>query len=342
MSETALDATPAWLRSLLGIGDAAEGDTVSLAGRDFVVRDGILRDQRLLSDTQAQTGNVFGYKWNQRDSFGSPASRVQTRGWLDERYGDIEHAPWWSDYGERPVVVDAGCGAALSAVELFRSRFEKINYLGVDVSNAIDVALERLHAAGVQPGLLQADITVVPIPAGSVDVIISEGVLHHTDSTEDALRSLVALLGDGGRIMFYVYRLKGPVREFTDDYLRERLQAMTPDEAWSALMPLTKLGQALGDLGVEVEVPESIDLLDIPAGPIDVQRLFYWHVCKMFHHPELSIDELNHINFDWFAPRNAHRQTEEQVRRWCEDLDLVIEREVIENAGITVIARRSG
>ncbi len=34
-----------------------------------------------------------------------------------------------------------------------------------------------------------------------------------------------------------------------------------------------------------VNVPERIDLLDIPAGPIDVQRLFYRHVFKAFHRP---------------------------------------------------------
>ena len=51
--------------------------------------------------------------------------------------------------------------------------------------------------------------------------------------------------------MFYVYRRKGPIREFTDDYkFWDRLRDMEPAAAWSAIMPLTRLGQALGDLGV--------------------------------------------------------------------------------------------
>ena len=61
---------------------------------------------------------------------------------------------------------------------------------------------------------------------------------------------------------------------------------------------------------------------------------------KAFYAEKLSFDEMNHINFDWFAPRNAHRQTPEQVRAWCADSSLVIEREVIQEAGITIIARR--
>ena len=64
-------------------------------------------------------------------------------------------------------------------------------------------------------------------------------------------------------------------------------------------------------------MPENVDLLSIPAGPIDVQRLFYWHVAKAYYDPDLTLDELAHINFDWFAPRNAHRQSPEEVREWC-------------------------
>jgi arsenite methyltransferase len=63
-------------------------------------------------------------------------------------------------------------------------------------------------------------------------------------------------------------------------------------------------------------------------------------VAKAFHHPDLSFDELNHINYDWYAPANAHRQTPDEVREWCSEAGLEIERERIEEAGITVIARR--
>jgi hypothetical protein len=87
-------------------------------------------------------------------------------------------------------------------------------------------------------------------------------------------------------------------------------------------------------------VPEAVDLLDIPAGPVDVQRLFYWHVIKAYHRPDLTFDEMHHINYDWFAPRNAHRQSPDEVRRWCEEAGLVIEREDLQEAGITVVARR--
>jgi hypothetical protein len=141
-------------------------------------------------------------------------------------------------------------------------------------------------------------------------------------------------------MMFYVYRRKGPVREFTDDLIRERLAAMTPDEAWTAILPLTRLGRALGELETVVDVPEDVDLLGIPAGQIDIQRLFYWHVAKAYYVKGLDLEELAHINFDWFAPRNAHRQSPGEVRAWCAEAGLEIERENVQEAGITIIARK--
>ena len=226
----------------------------------------------------------------------------------------------------------------MSAIELFGDLLQRVRYLGVDISGAVDVARTRVGERVNDAAFMQADIANLPLPEQSVDVIFSEGVLHHADSPADAFAALARLLKPGGRFMLYVYRRKGPIREFSDDYVRERLQGMTPEEAWQALMPLSRLGQALGDLDVDVVVPEAIDLLGIPAGRTSVQRLFYWHVFKAFHDPALTLDELNHINYDWYAPKNAHRQTPEQVRAWCAGSNLEVEREVVESAGITIIA----
>lgn len=334
--------TPDWLLELLGTAPQPEGARFQLGHRSFMCRDGILREAQLVSASQAQTADAFGYKWRRTDTFQSQAARTMTRNWLVQRYGDIAVAPWWNDYGDRPLLLDAGCGAGRAAIELFGSRLEVVRYLGVDLSEAVDVAAASFRDSGLEGGFLQADVTALPLATGSVDVIFSEGVLHHTDSTAGTLGSLARLLKPGGRFLFYVYRKKGPVREFTDDYIREDLQDLTPEEAWNALVPLTKLGKVLGDMHVTVDVPEPVDLLGIPAGPIDLQRLVYWHVLKAFHHPDLSVDELNHVNYDWYAPRNAHRQTVEEVRAWCAEAGLSIEREQAEQAGITVVARAGG
>jgi arsenite methyltransferase len=331
---------PQWLPEILGIALPDEGGEVEIRGRDFELRDGILRARSDVSDAQAQTSDAFGFKWHQRETFESDASLARMKRWLIERYGDVSAAPWWDQYGEHPVLLDAGCGAAMSALLLFEGVLPKIHYVGADISNAVDVAAKRFADRSLDAGFLQSDLLQLPLAPESVDVIFSEGVLHHTDSTRGAIEALAPLLRPGGRFLFYVYKRKGPIREFTDDYVRAKVVDLPPEEAWKALEPLTKLGKALGELEVEVNVPEDIDLLEIPSGPIDLQRLFYWHVFKAYYDPDLDLDEMNHINYDWYAPRNAHRQSPEEVREWCEAAGLEIERERVEDAGITIGARR--
>jgi arsenite methyltransferase len=332
---------PSWLAPLLGVPELPkDGETIKIGGKRYVADGPVLRAEAIVSAQQTQTAEAFEFKWHKLGTFDGEIAVRRSRHWLIERYGDVAQAAWWSDYGQRPVFLDAGCGAALSSLALFGSRLRSVRFIGTDISRAVDVGFQRCSEQGVAGAFLQDDLTALPFAPASIDVIFSEGVLHHTDSTRDALQSLVTLLAPGGRFLFYVYRRKGPVREFTDDYIREQLQAMQPEEAWNAVEPLTRLGIALAELGVEVELPADVDLLGIPAGRYDVQRLFYWHVAKAFHHPELSFDELNHINYDWYAPANAHRQTPEEVREWCREAGLEIERERVEEAGITVIARR--
>ncbi len=338
-SDPAARSEPDWLGPLLGATLPAEGEEATVRGQRFVRRRGLLRSAALVSSTQGQTADAFGFKWKKRDTFESAESLARMRAWLLERYGNVVAEPWFDGYGPNPLVLDAGCGAAMSAVELLRPRLGSIRYLGVDVSEAVDVAAERFAENGWSAAFLQTDLMRLPLAPGSLDMIFSEGVLHHTDSTEAALKYLTTLLKPGGRFLFYVYRKKGPVREFTDDHIRAQLQGMAPQDAWRAIEPLTRLGKTLGELNIEIDIPEPIDVLEIPAGRVNLQRLFYWHVAKAFYRPDYSFDEMNHINYDWYAPVNAHRQTIEQVRRWCAEAGLIVERERCEEAGITIIAR---
>jgi arsenite methyltransferase len=332
---------PSWVADLFGVSQLDEGLVFSMGEQSFVVRDGLPRSSKLVCAAQDQTRETFGFKWKKVDTFDSPASLARMRGWLIERYGDLAAAPWLREHGEQPLLIDAGCGAGMSGLEILGPLLSRIRYLGVDVSDAVDVARERFTQRGHTCGFLQADISDLPLPSASVDLIFSEGVLHHTNSTSGALKSLARLLKSGGRFLFYVYKKKGPLREFTDDHIRETLQKMSPDEAWKAMEPLTRLGISLGELDFEVDIAQPIEVLGIPAGRINLQRLFYWHVAKVFYHPDLSFDEMNHINFDWYAPANAARQSPEEVRTWCAEAGLTVEREVVEDAGITIIARKN-
>lgn len=329
-----------WFERLIGADLPEERGIICARGRRLAMLRGVLRDSAVVDADQQQTGETFAYKWAKEDTYSSRDAEQATRSWLVERYGDLSREPAWRRFGDVPLVLDAGCGAGRTALLLIGDMLRRVRYLGVDLSEAVELAARQFARAGLPGAFLQADLTALPLPEACFDFILSEGVLHHTPSTRGALLSLAKHLKPGGAIAFYVYAKKAPVREFTDDFIRAKLCRMTPSDAWNTLIPLTKLGRALGELNVSVDVPETVDLLGIPAGRIDVQRLFYWYFCKMYHRPEFTVDEMNHVNFDWFTPTYSHRQTPEEVRAWCVEARLDVEEMKVELAGITTVAVR--
>jgi hypothetical protein len=138
-----------------------------------------------------------------------------------------------------------------------------------------------------------------------------------------------------------VYRRKSPVREFTDDYVREQLAPLTDEQAWAAMRSLTQLGQALAGLHAKITLPEGVPVLGIPPGEHDVQRLIYWHLAKLYWNDQLSFEENVHVNCDWYRPRYAHRQTAEEVRAWCREAGLEIRWFHEQESGFTVRAEKN-
>lgn len=305
---------------------------------NYVVSQGILRQKIIYSPTQNQTSDAFGFKWKKRQTYESDAVQQASRDWLLERYSLPGHDLRVLTKGR--TLLDAGCGSGYSSLLLFGNLLKECHYIGVDISSAVDTAAQRFAERGMPGEFLQASLMELPDELGHFDIIFSEGALHHTDSTERALRYLASRLKQGGLFLFYVYRKKGPIREYTDDMIRERIAHLTDAEAWRALEPLSKLGKALGDLNIELNIEEAIDVLEIPAGRINLHRLFYWHVLKAYHRPDWRLDELNHTNFDWYRPQNCHRQTPDQVRTWVENSNLHILKMDVQESGITVIAKK--
>jgi arsenite methyltransferase len=316
-----------------------DGDAlVSAAGARYAVVRGIPRLVVARDDDQAQTSESFGYKWGRRDTYESDEWREVAREWLLRRYGFGDAAEMRAALsGTR--LLDAGCGAGFSA-SLWLSEAWEGHYVGVDISSAVDVAAERLTFLP-RADFVQADVLALPFGEGAFDAAIAEGVLHHTPSTAEALRALARAVCPGGKVLFYVYRRKGPVRELADDHVRAAVSSLPPEEAWAALRPLTRLGEALSALETDVEVPEDVPLLGIPAGRYPVQRLVYWHFAKIFWNERLSLEENTHVNFDWYHPRYAHRQSEQEVRDACARASLRIEHLDAQESGFTVVAVKS-
>lgn len=310
-------------------------------GAEYPIVRGIPRFVLTRDEGQAQTSTSFAFKWRKRETYDSPAAKRSAAAWYLEKYGFASLDEWAAYFDEKESVLDVGSGSGFSSSLWLESpRWTgRAMWAGVDISEAIDVAHERLaHVANTH--FVQGDALQLPFRDGAFGAIFSEGVLHHTPSTREALLSAARVLATGGDANFYVYKKKAPVREFTDDYVREQIAALSDDEAWDAMRSLTELGRVLAETRATVELKTDVPLLGIRSGTHDVQRLIYWHFAKLFWNPELEFEENVHINFDWYRPRYAHRQTEDQVREWCEEAKLDVVRLHDSEAGYTVRAVR--
>lgn len=293
------------------------------------------------SDAQKQTSESFGFQWHKKSIFEKEETSLQVRSWLNERFGAAESHI--ADLGDDVVFLDAGCGASMSAMAYYGpENLSKVKYIGIDVSNAVDVAQQRFQEAGLQNFMfVQSDLNSAVLRPETVDIIFSEGVLHHTDDAGKSFSTLCHLLKPNGKFVFYIYKKKAPIREFTDDYIRDALMNLPPEEKYNKLFALSKLGKNLGDLNAEVMIEEPIDFLGIPAGKINVQRLFFYYIFKCFYRPDWTIDQMNLTNFDWYSPQNCSRHTKEEVREWVKDVgSLSIENEYEDDSGLSYIIRK--
>jgi arsenite methyltransferase len=334
--------SPLCLEQASMVGDETESGTLrSTDGCAYEVRGAIPRFTQLADAGQTQTRDTFAFKWGNRDTYDSPASRQRVAAWCLERYGFPSLEAWASYFVDFGRVLDVGCGSGLSSgVWLSSSGWSGGGmWVGLDVSTAVDVARARLMSIA-NTHFVQADALSLPFADGTFGAVFSEGVLHHTPSTRAALHSAARVLAPGGEISFYVYRKKGPAREFTDDYVRERIAGLSDEQAWDVMRGLTRLGQALASLKATVDVPEAVPLLGIEKGPQDVQRFVYWNFVKLYWNDALSFEENVHINFDWFRPTYSHRQTADEVRVWCSEAALDIRRFHEQESGYTVVARK--
>ena len=160
-------------------------------------------------------------------------------------------------------------------------------------------------------------------------------MLHNTSYPRLSFNNLVQLLDDNGVLAIYVYKKKAPVREFTDDYVRDGIIDMDYDQAMDVSNAITVLGKALHDLNVKVTVPD-IELLGIKGGEYDLQRFIYHHFMKCYWNDQITFEENAVINYDWYHPQECSRHTTEEVREWYESQGLAVTHVYEDHYGITM------
>src|ERR1700733_4175392 len=101
------------------------------------------------------------------------------------------------------VVLDIGCGSGTSGA-LFG--YLGAHYIGVDHSrHAAAHALRNLQGAGGDGFTAQGNAEALPIRDASVDVVYTNGVLHHTPNFLTAMDEAYRVLKPGGKAIIALY-----------------------------------------------------------------------------------------------------------------------------------------
>jgi SAM-dependent methyltransferase/uncharacterized protein YbaR (Trm112 family) len=303
----------------------------------FASRESSSMEQSGEREESKQVQETFREKWMTKDTMGisdsSPYKRFM-RSWMLRKYGWESESKFEKALSNRRMILDAGTGLGREVINLAKAAKQSI-VVGIEFSDCATSALKNTLSLS-NAYIIQGDLLKPPFKEKSFDFILSEGVLHHTPNTEQAFRKCCALLEVGGEFAFYVYRKRGPIREFTNDYLRNIMRKASSNESWKVAERITRLGKALSDIKAKVRIPEDIPELGINAGETDIQRFIYWTFLKCYWNDELPFDENTIVNFDWFVPEHAHRHSADEIREWCRKNNIEITWFNEEESGYTV------
>ena len=316
-------------------GEIVSGRLSDASGHQFRIVAGVP-----LFAEDAGANETFSFKWKLiGSSYGhEEKTRFTRQNWYLERFGFNSPSQLSDFLREKKMILDVGTGSGVDAAMFSESG---TTVIAIDLSQ--DAALATYHHLGDLPNVhvLQADLNRLPFRLATFDYISCDQVLHHTPNTEQSFSTLVKYLREGGHLALYVYKRKSPIREFTDDYLRNYTTKMTAEECYEFCRGVTLLGKALSGLKAEVFIPQDIPLLEIKSGRQDVQRFFYWNVMKCFWNDDYDFTTNVVINFDWYHPKYAWRHTPQEVCDWYKKRGLEIERLNIVESGIAVLGKLS-
>jgi SAM-dependent methyltransferase len=170
---------------------------------------------------------------------------------------------------------------------------------------------------------------------GTFDLIYCQEVLHHTQDPQKAFRNLTEILTPEGEIAIYVYKKKAEIREFSDDFIRDRIKDLSYEETKEVIGQITNFARVVAQIPGEFSFP-GISVLGINESHLSLHRFIYNNIFKNFWNEELSYDENFLINFDWYHPSLCSRHTLSEILEWYANSGLTVIHALEDDFGITV------
>ena len=285
-----------------------------------------------------RTEDAFSAKWKSHHTNHHAKDWIEwQKNWFLDRF-DFKSIKLFNTFLKpQKLILDAGTGIGNSAKLLSINKTSTV--FGIDASDSIDFAYKKY---GKSPNIhfIQADIRQLPFRKSFFNYILSDQVLHHTKNTETSFKYLTKFLKKNGHISIYVYNKKAPMREYADDFIREKTIKMSISECTQFSKDMAILGKSLSKLKKKIIIPRDIPLLGIKSGTYDVQRFIYWNFLKCFWDESDNLERSIGVNFDWYYPKFAYRHTPKEVKKWYRDVKLKISSFKETESGISVTGKK--
>ncbi len=275
-----------------------------------------------LASNQAQTEKIFSDKWIEAEQYQHIDKLYAFQyDWFLSLYGFESEEKLKAYLQTKKVIIDTGCGLGYKAALFARLAPDSL-VIGIDISDAVALAAKNFGQL-TNLYFIKGDIADTGLRPNSIDFVVCDQVIMHTEDPEKTFAHLAGITAAGGEFACYVYSRKALPRELVDDYFRKATHEVSSEEMWAFSEQLTELGKRLSELKVSFEAPD-IPLLGIKGGRYDIQRFIYWNFLKCFWKEDWGYDLSKSTNYDWYAPSNARRFSKEEFLQMVKDNRLEI------------------
>lgn len=179
------------------------------------------------NDIQAKTGEVYFNLWK---NFSKDEYYDQAYELLADRFR--KNSITVADLGK---ALDDGCGGGRYSMALRKLGFAQV--VGIDVSpNSVAFARRMNPFPAEEVNFINGSVLALPFEAEEFDFVFSNGVLHHTYSTETGLKEIHRVLKKGGRCWLYLYGGKESFFWDVVDFSRDLLLNTVPQHYTQTVM----------------------------------------------------------------------------------------------------------
>ena len=212
----------------------------------------------------------FGYQWNRFDNTQLDSTIKGT--YSENRF--YKSTNWDPEIISKEKVLEVGSGAG-RFTEVFLKTTKGILH-SIDFSNAVEANFRNNFKFRDRLKLSQASIYEMPYANNTFDKIFCFGVLQHTPSFEESLRSLVNKAKSGGEIVVDFYPIKGWYTKIHAKYLLRPLTSKLSHESlnWlinSNIVWMIKLFNFLCSIRLKI-LTRFIPICDISLFPQNLSK----------------------------------------------------------------------